>query len=240
GVLAIVEGHTIAGYNVLVGGGMGMTHGNANTFPHLARPIGYVRAAEVLPTAEAVVRLFRDHGNRADRKRARIKYLVHDWGVERFREVLQTYVEFPLAVPKPVAVHGYDLHLGWRPQGDGKFCYGLSVENGRVKDEGTMRLRSGLRAIVRRFRPEVRLTPLQDILLCDLSEADRPELERMLAEHGITPTERVSNVQRYSMSCPAIPTCGLAISESERALPGIVDALEAELERLRPGEGGPG
>jgi sulfite reductase (ferredoxin) len=232
GLLAIVENGAIAGYNVLVGGGMGMTHGNANTFPFLAKPVAYVPADQVVQAAEAVVKLFRDHGNRADRKRARIKYLVHDWGVPRFREVLQTYVSFPLAEPRPVAVHGYDPHLGWRPQGDGKFSYGLSVENGRVKDEGTMRLRSGLRAIVRRFQPGVRLTPLQDILLCDLAEGDRPELERMLAVYGITPSEKVSNVQRYSMSCPAVPTCGLAISESERALPSILDGLEAELRRL--------
>jgi sulfite reductase (ferredoxin) len=232
GLLAIVESGTIAGYNVLVGGGMGMTHGNPNTFPFLAQPVAYVQGDLVVPTAEAVVKLFRDHGNRGDRKRARIKYLVHDWGVPRFREVLQTYVSFPLAEPKPVAVHGYDLHLGWRPQGDGKWYYGLSVENGRVKDEGTMRLRSGLRAIVRRFQPEIRLTPLQDILLCDLAEGDRPELERMLAEYGVTPTEEVSSIRRYSMSCPAIPTCGLAISESERALPGILDGLETQLRRL--------
>lgn len=232
GLLAIVERGTIVGYNVLVGGGMGMTHGNANTFPMLAQPVAYVPADQVVPTAEAVVRLFRDHGNRADRKRARLKYVVHDWGVQRFREVLQTYVTFPLAEPRPVAVHGYDLHLGWRPQGDGRWYYGLNVENGRVKDEGTMRLRSGLRAIVRRFQPEIRLTPLQNVLLCDLAEGDRPELERMLAEYGITPTERVSNLRRYSMACPAIPTCGLAISESERTLPALIDRLEAELRRL--------
>jgi sulfite reductase (ferredoxin) len=232
GLMAIVEHGVIAGYNVLVGGGMGMTHGNENTFPALAVPIAYVPADQVVPAAEAVVKLFRDHGNRGDRKRARLKYVVRDWGVQRFREVLQTYVSFPLAESRPVTVHGYDLHLGWRPQGDGKWYYGLSIENGRVKDEGTLRLRSGLRAMVRRFQPEIRLTPLQDILLCDLSEADRPELERMLAEHGIAPTEQVSTVRRYSMSCPAIPTCGLALSESERALPGILDLLEAELRRL--------
>jgi sulfite reductase (ferredoxin) len=232
GLLAIVERGTIVGYNVLVGGSMGVTHGNPNTFPMLAKPVAYVPADLVVQTAEAVVKLFRDHGNRGDRKRARIKYLLHDWGVPRFREVLQGYVSFHLAEPKPIAVHGYDLHLGWRPQGDGKWYYGLNVENGRVKDEGTLRLRSGLRAIVRRFQPEIRLTPLQNILLCDLNEADRPELERMLAEYGIAPTEDVSSLRRYSMSCPAIPTCGLAISESERTLPGILDRLEAQLRRL--------
>src|SRR5262249_7293339 len=115
GLLAIVENGRIVGYNVLVGGGMGMTHGNTSTFPHLARPICYVPARAVVGTAEAVVRLFRDHGNRADRKRARIKYLVHDWGVPRFREVLSEYIGAPLQDPKPVEVRAYDPHLGWHP-----------------------------------------------------------------------------------------------------------------------------
>ena len=97
--------------------------------------------------AEAVVKLFRDHGNRADRNRARIKYVVHDWGVEQFREVLAGYLGgMPAAAAAPVEVSGFDLHLGWHPQGDGKWYYGLSIENGRVKDEGALRLRSGLRA----------------------------------------------------------------------------------------------
>jgi sulfite reductase (ferredoxin) len=232
GLLALHENGRIVGYNVLVGGGMGMTHGNANTFPHVARPITYVPAAAVLMAAEAVVRLFRDHGNRADRKRARIKYLVHDWGVEKFREVLSGYFPSPLPLPKPVAITNLDLHLGWHPQGNGQWYYGLSVENGRIKDEDALRLRSGVRAIVERFQPEVRLTGMQDILFCGLSIRDRPELESLLRDHGIRPSEHVSTIQQHSMSCPAIPTCGLAISESERALPGIIDELETELSRL--------
>jgi sulfite reductase (ferredoxin) len=232
GLLAIVENGAVAGYNVLVGGGMGMTHGNANTFPHLARPICYVPAPAVVGTAEAVVKLFRDHGNRADRKRARIKYLVHDWGVERFRELLGDYVGGALQLPRPVEVRGYDPHLGWHPQGNGKWYYGLSIENGRVKDDGALRLRSGLRTLVERYQPAVRLTPLQDILLCDLDGGAREVIERTLAEFGIRRPDQVSPVQKYSMACPAIPTCGLAITESERTLPGVIDGLEAELERL--------
>jgi sulfite reductase (ferredoxin) len=232
GLLAIVEHGQIAGYNVLVGGGMGMTHGNHSTFPHTAKPICYVPAGEVVAAAEGVITLFRDHGNRADRRRARIKYLVHDWGVDRFRAILQGYVPFRLAEPRPVTVTDYDLHLGWQPQGDGKWYYGLTVENGRVKDEGGLRLRSGLRSLVERFQPQIRLTPAQDILLCDLPEDAKPEIDRTLAEHGIPRPEEVSLVQRYSMACPAIPTCGLAISESERALPGIIDSLEVVLKRL--------
>jgi sulfite reductase (ferredoxin) len=234
GLLAILdgEGRHVVGYNLLVGGGMGMTHGNARTFPHLAQPIAYVDREEVLSGAEAVVKLFRDHGNRADRKRARIKYLVHDWGVEKFREVLAGYLGGRLTLPRSVEVSGFPLHHGWHPQGDGKWYYGLSVENGRVKDEGALRLRSGLRALVERFRPDLRLTPLQDVLLCGLSGDALPRVEALLDEYGIPRPDRLSRVQKYSMACPAIPTCGLAISEAERTLPGIIDELEEELRRL--------
>ncbi len=232
GLLAVVEDGVIVGYNVLVGGGMGMTHGNANTFPHLARPICYVPARAVVGTAEAVVKLFRDHGNRADRKRARIKYLVHDWGAEKFRAVLSEYVGAALLPPRPLEVSGFHTHTGWHPQGDGKWYYGISVENGRVKDEGSFRLRSALHLLMHRFRPELRITPLQDLLLCDLDAADRVEVEKVLAEHGVLRPDQISTVQKYSMACPAVPTCGLAISESERFLPSIIDQLEAELKRL--------
>jgi sulfite reductase (ferredoxin) len=236
GLVAVVENCDIVGYNVLVGGGMGMTHGNANTFPHLAKPICYVPARAVVGVAGAVVKLFRDHGNRADRKRARIKYLVHDWGVDKFRQVLADYVGGMLMPARPIEVRGFETHLGWQAQGNGKFYYGLSIENGRVKDEGTLRLRSGLRAIIQRVQPSLRLTPLQDILLCDLDSAAKDEIERMLVEYGILRPDQISAVQRYSMACPAIPTCGLALTESERALPGFIDQFEAELERLGLGE----
>jgi sulfite reductase (ferredoxin) len=232
GLLAIAENQAILGYNVLVGGGMGMTHGNANTFPFLARPICYVPADKVVDIAEAVIKLFRDHGNRADRRRARIKYLVHGWGEERFRSVLAGYVPFPLDLPRPIEVSDFPLHLGWHPQGDGKYFYGISVENGRIKNDGSFRLRSCLRHLVERFGPEIRLTPSQDILLCHLPPDAQGDIERTLQEHGVTLPDRLSLVQKHSMACPAIPTCGLAITESERVLPGIIDQLEAELERL--------
>src|SRR5207248_6221592 len=188
---AIVESGRLTRYNLLVGGGMGMSPGNARTFPYLAQPICHVPADQAVAIAEAVVKLFRDHGNRADRKRARIKYVVHDWGVEKFRTVLAEYVGGELQLPRPVEPSAYDPHHGWQPQGDGKWFYGLSIENGRVKDEGSLRLRTGLRAIMERLQPGVRLTPLQDILLCELDESARPELEQILEEHGIPRPERL-------------------------------------------------
>src|SRR5262249_1987690 len=155
-------------------------HGNANTFPHIAKAICSVTPDEVVAAAEGVIKLFRDHGNRADRKRARLKYVVHDWGVEKVRQVLQTYVPFPLALPKNTEVHGFPLHLGWHDQGDGKFFYGISIENGRIKDIGDFRLRTALRRLVEQFQPSIRLTPMQNIVLCDLPKSAKPIVNRLL------------------------------------------------------------
>jgi sulfite reductase (ferredoxin) len=131
-----------------------------------------------------------------------------------------------------LTVTAVDLHLGWHPQGDGKWFYGLSVENGRVKDDGDFRLRTAMREIVTRFQPRLRLTPQQDVLLCDLNGQAKDDLESILDRHGVARPERVSPTRQLGMACPAIPTCGLAISESERTLPGIIDGIEAELARL--------
>ena len=233
GFLAIVENGRTIGYNVTVGGGMGRTHGNENTFAHLGQPICFVEPGEVVATSEAVIKFFRDHGNRADRKRARIKYVVYDWGVEKVREVLaRDYLGKPIRLPKHVAITDVDLHLGWHAQGDGKWFLGLSIENGRVKDDGNLRLRTGVHKIVETIGANVRNTGQQDLLLCDIDTPNRAVVDKLLAEHGIPRPENLSVVRKWSMACPAIPTCGLAISESERALPGIVDALEPELKAL--------
>jgi sulfite reductase (ferredoxin) len=124
GFVAEVKGDKIIGYNVLVGGGMGMTHGRHDTFPHLAQPVCWIPTEQLLATAEAVIKLYRDHGNRADRKRARLKYLIADWGVAKFRTVLEEYIDDPLLPPKPFLIQAGNLHLGWQSQGDGRYFYG--------------------------------------------------------------------------------------------------------------------
>lgn len=232
GFLANVENDTVVGYNVYAGGGMGMSHGNPNTFPYIAQAVCYVTPDQAIAAAEGVIKLFRDHGNRADRKRARLKYVLHAWGIEKFRETLQTYLPFPMTLPRDLPVTGFPLHLGWHEQGDGNFFYGISVENGRIKDEGDFRLRTLLRKLVEKFQPSIRLTPMQDILLCDLPKSAKPLIHRLLTVYGITRPDRISLVQQHSMACPAIPTCGLALSEAERALPGVIDQLESEIKRL--------
>ncbi len=232
GYLAVVEGGEVVGYNVVVGGGLGTTPSAQKTFPALAIEMGYVDRGDILAVGEAVVKVYRDHGNRSDRKRARIKYLIHDWGMPAFRAKVEEYLGRPVADPRPIAVTGVDDHLGWHEQGDGRLFLGLPVENGRIKDEGDFRLLACLKAFFEKYGTPARMTCQQSILLADLDPSWRPEIEAMLEEYGVAQVERYSTVRRWSMACPAMPTCGLAVTEAERALPTIMDRLEVELERL--------
>ncbi len=233
GFLCIRENGQPIGYNLYAGGGQGQTNSKPDTYPLLAQPVCFVEPGEVVRASEAIVKLFRDHGNRADRKRARLKYVMKDWGLEKFREVFaRDYWGEPLREPKHAPITGLDLHLGWQPQGEGKWFMGLSIENGRIKDEGSLRLREGIRAIVTKLKCSVRLTTQQDLLLCDIATADRGTVDSMLNEYGIPRPENLSQVQKWSMACPAIPTCSLAITESERSLPVLVDQLEPILAEL--------
>lgn len=234
GFLAIRDGKGAPiGYNLYAGGGQGQTNSMKDTYPLLAQPVCFIQPDEAVKGAEAIAKLFRDHGNRSNRKRARLKYVMHDWGVERFREVFaRDYWGGPIQPPKDVPITGLDLHLGWQSQGEGKWFLGLSVENGRIKDEGAMRLRSGLRAIVQKHRASVRLTTQQDVLLCDIPTDARPSVDSLLSEYGIPRPESLSQVRKYSMACPAIPTCSLAITEAERALPNLTAQLAPVLAEL--------
>ena len=233
GLMAVVEAGQLSGYNVLVGGGLGTTPSDQDTFPRLGDRLAFVPYDDVLPVVTAIVMVQRDFGNRADRRCARMKYLVHEWGLSRFKAKVEEYLGGrTLADPHPVEIQGYDDHLGWHPQGDGKFYFGVNVENGRIKDDGSLRLKTGLRCLLERFRMPARLTPQQSLLLCDLELEWRDEILALLREHGIRTHEEISNARRFAMACPALPTCGLAITESERVMPSVVDELEVELAKL--------
>ncbi|QEH32785.1 Sulfite reductase [ferredoxin] [Aquisphaera giovannonii] len=236
GYLAVVEGGRIVGYNVLVGGGLGTTPSAQKTFPMLAVPLCYVPRDRFLEIGEAVLKVFRDFGNRSDRKRARLKYVIHDWGLPAFRAKVEEYLGRTLDDPKPIEVADVDDHLGWREQGDGKLYLGLPVENGRIKDDGSFRLLCGLRAFFKKYGTPARLTCQQSILLADLDPAWKPEIEDWLEEYGIASVERISTVRRWAMACVALPTCGLAVTESERAMPSFLDELEGELDRIGLGD----
>ena len=232
GLLAITENGRLIGYNVLVGGGMGMTPSDQDTFPAVAKRMAFIEPEQVLPVVTAIVMVQRDFGNRASRKQARMKYLIHNWGLQRFKEKVEEYAGLRLPDPHPAEVHRFEDHLGWHPQGDGKLYLGLCVENGRIKDEGKLRLKTALQTLFQKFGMNARLTAHQNILLIDLDPAWREEIEAVLRSHAVRQVEHLSLVRRLALACPAMPTCGLAVTESERVLPSIIDDLQVKLAQL--------
>ncbi|MBA3480633.1 MAG: NADPH-dependent assimilatory sulfite reductase hemoprotein subunit, partial [Pirellulales bacterium] len=232
GFMAIAENWKITGYNVLVGGGFGTTPSAEKTFVAIALPMCYCTPSQALGVTEAVMKVQRDFGNRADRKVARLKYLIHNWGLQRFKQKVEEYYGDPLPPPRPVVVTELNDGMGWHAQGDGKWFYGLNVENGRIKDEGDYRLKTALREVCRTLAPPLRLTPHQSIIFCDLKESDRARLVEIFRRNGVPLSEDITAVRRWSMACPALPTCGLAVTESERILPSMIDQLETELDSL--------
>jgi sulfite reductase (ferredoxin) len=232
GLLAICENWNVVGYNLLVGGSFGVTPSAKKTFPAVALPMCYIEADRVVDLCIAIVKVQRDFGNRSDRKVARMKYLIHDWGLDRFRSKVEEYFGDSLAPLKPIPVHGFDDGMGWHEQGDGLLFYGLNVENGRIKDTTRMHLKTALREICTRFRFPLRLTPHQSIIFCDVRPEDRSQLEEILRRHCVPLSEDYTTVRRWAIACPALPTCGLAVTESERVMPEIIDQLEVELEKL--------
>lgn len=232
GLLAIVRENRIIGYNVLVGGGMGRTPSAEKTFPALGKRLAFVEPEEVLFVAEAIVKVQRDYGNRADRKIARMKYLIADWGIDHFRSVVEEYYGRQLADPAPDDVTGIQDHLGWNEQGDGRLCLGINIDSGRIKDDGDLRLKTALRRLLTGYGMETRLTPLQSLILCDIDPARQAEISNLLADHGVQSAEELSPVRRHAMACPAFPMCGLALTESERVLPQVIGRLETQLARL--------
>ena len=232
GILAICENDQIIGYNLSVGGSFGVTPSNKKTFPALGKRLAFCTPEQLIDVATAIVRVQKDYGNRSDRKQARLKYLIANKGIPWFKHQVEEYYGHKLPDPHPEDVYGFDDHMGWHEQGDGRVFYGLNVENGRIRDEGDFRLKTAIRKICRTFNPGIRLTGHQSILFTDLEPEVRPELESIFREHGVPLTEDISNVRRWSMACPAWPTCGLAITESERVLPSMIDQLEVEIARL--------
>ncbi len=230
GIVAIFDGDTLRGYNIAIGGGLGMTHNNARTYPRLATPVAFVGPDDLLRMVEAVIRLQRDHGDRGNRRRARLKYVVDDRGLPWILETLAFYYGGAFLPPQPMRLEVPDL-LGWHAQGDGKYWLGVPVPAGRIVDGAGARLRSALRQVVRDYSPGIVLTPQQDILLTGLDAADRGAIIEGLRAHGVALAEDLSPMAQYALSCPALPTCGLALTEAERMHPEIVGGVDGLLAR---------
>jgi len=226
GLIAIVEDGRIVGYNVLVGGGMGMTHRQVATFPRLGDVAGFCDAADVIEVAEHTMCIQRDFGDRRDRSHARFKYTIEDRGVEWFQEELARRMGKPLQPARSVHLESSGDRYGWRQGEDGRWHYTLFIENGRVADLPGRTLMSALREIAQAFPGAFALSTNQNLTVTGIEEHDRARLEALLERHHVANDTTHTALRRHSMACVAFPTCGLAMAESERYLPTLIDKLD--------------
>ncbi len=222
----------VAGFTVLIGGGMGSTHGKSETYPRLATPLCFVSPDEVTEVAGTIVTIQRDYGDRKDRRHARMKYVVEERGIEWFRDQLEERLGRHVADPRDVKFIAAHDHLGWHRQLDASWSLGLYVENGRIADTTRGMLRTALREIVAMLRPRLRITPQQNIILTGIPAKARKHVGAMLRHHGVIDDPNQLGLRRGAIACPALPTCGLAVAEAERALPSLVERIERDLLEL--------
>jgi sulfite reductase (ferredoxin) len=227
GVVALVaDDGRLEGYNVTVGGGLGMTHGKHATYPRLGDEFAFVEPDRMLDLVRAIVIVQRDHGDRTNRKHARLKYTIDDRGLDWFRAAVEAQAGFALEPWRPLPNWTIPSYRGWNEQGDGRWFYVLDVLSGRVRDDGTARLKTALRQIVERVGCDLIATPEQSLILRDIDDAQRATIDAILAENGVT--NDADEFARKALACPALPTCGLALAEAERFLPALLDALRRE------------
>ena len=229
GFVAISRGKELLGYNVIVGGGMGMSHGEPETYPRLGDVLGFCERDQLLAISEAVVTTQRDFGDRSNRKHARLKYTIDDRGIDWFRGEVESRSGVALQGARPFAFVGNGDVYGWQQSDDGRWHYTLFVQNGRVLDVDGRELLSGLRAIAEVHDGEFRITPNQNLVISDVAHAGKAGIDRLLHAFGIANDEQATPLRLHSLACVALPTCALAMAESERYLPSLVDRLDAEL-----------
>jgi sulfite reductase (ferredoxin) len=230
-VVILNANNQLEGFNIYAGGGLGRTHNKEETYPVIAKPLGFVATADIYAAVKAIVATQRDYGDRTERRHARMKYLIEDWGLEKFQAKVEEYFGKAFQPLRTLPEWRYEDFLGWHEQGDGKLFLGISIENGRVKDEGTLRLKTALKTLVKSFNLPMLLTPSQNVLFYNIQPQDRAAIDQLLRDHGIVKPEDLSALVRYSMACPALPLCGLATTEAERVLPAILDRISATLKR---------
>ena len=227
GLIAIEREGRIIGYNVAVGGGMGMTHGEASSFPRTGDVIGFCTAEQVPAVAEAVLVVQRDHGDRSDRRQARLKYTIERLGLRNFVALLAAQAGFSLLPAEEFHFTRTGDQIGWARGDDGAWHCTLFIENGRVQDAGARRLLSGLHAIAQIHTGEFVLSANQNIVIANVSDTARAEIDALITQFGMT--DGLSGLRRNSMACVALPSCGLALAASERYLPSLIDDLDAAL-----------
>jgi len=229
GFIAVVEGGELAGFNVTVGGGMGATHGDPETYPRLADVVGFVEPGQLLAVAEAVVTTQRDFGNREVRKRARLKYTIDDRGLDWFKGEVERRQGFAFAPPRPFAFTTNGDRFGWVEGYDGRWHLTLRIEAGRVADTAESKKLTGLREIARVHRGDFRLTPNQNLIVANVDPSARQFIDALVVRYGLDAHQRMTPLRRDALACVALPTCPLAMAEAERYLPGFGRSVEALL-----------
>src|SRR4051812_3732810 len=212
-IVALFEGDRLTGYNFLLGGGHGMTHNNPKTYPRMATPVAFVEPDDLIEAAAAVVRLHHDWGDRGNRRHARLKYVIAERGEAWARERLSEDLGKKLAPCREMPEFSVPDHLGWHEQGDGRLYLGVPIPSGRIADDERSRLRAALREAVSRFGVNPILMPTQDIILSDIGPADREAVEAVLRANGVRLAGDLLPIERWTLACPALPSCGLALTE---------------------------
>jgi sulfite reductase (NADPH) hemoprotein beta-component len=230
GLIAVERNGELAGFNVTVGGGMGMTHGEAETYPRVADVIGFCSVEQAVAVAEHVVAVQRDHGDRTNRKHARLKYTIDDRGIEWFRGELFERLGFSLAAPEPFRFRSRGDVFGWSKDQHGKWHLTLFVPEGRVRDNGQSRLLTALRELAATLKGEFRLTANQNLVVSNISDEDRQAIEQLFERHGVNLLQSLSPLRQQALACVALPTCALAMAEAERYLPEFTGKVEGLLD----------
>ena len=226
GLIAIMEEGKLIGFNVAIGGGMGMTHGDKETYPQLAKVIGFCTPDQILDLAEKTITIQRDYGNRSVRKNARFKYTVDRLGLENVKEELENRLGWKLQSAKPFQFAHNGDRYGWEKGIKGKWNYTLFVEGGRIKDYENYSLMTGLREIAKIHTGDFRLTANQNLIIANISSRNKKKISELIDKYGLMDGQKVSALRRNSIACASLPTCGLAMAEAERYLPLLIDKIE--------------
>ena len=226
GLIGIVEDETLVGFNVTVGGGMGMTHGKTDTYPQVGRLAGFVPKEQVVDVCEKILTIQRDYGNRENRKNARFKYTVDRLGVDKVVEELNTRLGWEIEEARDFEFEHNGDRLGWIEGDEGVWNYTLFIQNGRVKDTEDYQLKTALRKIAETHTGDFRLSPNQNLIIANVTPEKKEEIQNLIDQYGLTDGKNYTGLRRNSMACVAFPTCGLAMAESERYLPSLISKIE--------------
>lgn len=230
GYIAIIEDDKLVGFNVTVGGGMGMAHNKEATFPRLAQVLGFCTPDQAVEVAEKIVTVQRDYGDRTNRAHARLKYTIEDHGLDWFRDQVEERLGYKLGAEREYAFDHNGDRYGWTEGTDSKHHYTLFIQNGRVLDTDSMKLRTALREIANFHEGDFRLTANQNLIIGGASAETKAKIDEVLAKHDLDKNNLASGLRLNSMACVALPTCGLALAESERYLPDLVTELDSAVE----------